>query len=119
MTIRIRLFAWALLIASAAFLVIPNAQSNPKAAKKKAKTTAAETSPAPEATPSLEPKALDILKAASSRLYSEIHRGGLLRELESPWPSPFCHDKIGGHSPATRQAAGDHVRRWSGLRVLL
>src|SRR5213596_995706 len=68
MTIRIRLFARALLIASVALLVIPNAQSNPKAAKKKAKTTAAETSPAPEATPSLEPKALDILKAASSRL---------------------------------------------------
>src|SRR5438034_2618102 len=68
MTIRIRLFVWALLIASVALLVIPNAQSNPKAAKKKAKTTAAETSPAPEATPSLEPKALDILKAASSRL---------------------------------------------------
>src|SRR6266571_211363 len=68
MTIRIRLFAWALLIASVALLVIPNAQSNPKAAKMKAKTTAAETSPAPEATPSLEPKALDILKAASSRL---------------------------------------------------
>src|SRR6266508_480431 len=68
MTIRIRLFAWALLIASAALLVIPNAQSNPPAAKKKAKTTAAEASPAPEATPSLEPKALDILKAASSRL---------------------------------------------------
>jgi hypothetical protein len=68
MTIRFRLFAWALLIASAAFLVIPNVQANPKAAKKKARTTAAEPSPAPEATPSLEPKALDILKAASSRL---------------------------------------------------
>src|SRR5205823_131059 len=68
MTIRIRLFAWALLMASVALLVIPNAQSNPKAAKKKVKTTVAETSPAPEATPSLEPKALDILKAASSRL---------------------------------------------------
>src|SRR5436305_8845251 len=68
MTIRIRLFAWALLIASVALLVIPTAQSNPKAAKKKAKTSAAEASPSPEATPSLEPKALDILKAASSRL---------------------------------------------------
>src|SRR5438128_11348234 len=68
MTIRIRLFAWALLIASVALLVIPNAQSKPKAAKKKAKTTAAEASPAPQATPSLEPKAIDILKAASSRL---------------------------------------------------
>src|SRR5882724_1240892 len=68
MRIRFRLFALALLIASAVFLVIPNAQSNPKAAKKKAKITAAEASPAPQATPSLEPKALDILKAASGRL---------------------------------------------------
>src|SRR5213593_3618841 len=56
----------ALLLVLGALLVMPNAQSKP--AKKKAKTTAAEASPAPEATPSLEPKALDILKAASSRL---------------------------------------------------
>src|SRR5437867_10426590 len=68
MTIRIKSLGWAVLLASAALLAIPNAQSNPKAAKKKAKTTVAEASPAPEATPSLEPKALDILKAASSRL---------------------------------------------------
>src|SRR6266567_2051916 len=68
MTIRIRLFAWALLIASAALLTIPSAQSKPPTAKKKAKPAAAEASPAPEASPSLEPKALDILKAASSRL---------------------------------------------------
>jgi hypothetical protein len=60
-------FWWVLLVSASVFLVIPNAQSNPKAAKK-AKTTAAEASPAPEATPALEPKALDILKAASSRL---------------------------------------------------
>src|SRR5438093_6111733 len=66
MTMRIRSLRWALLIVSAALLAIPNAQSKP--AKKKAKTTAAEASPAPEATPSLEPRALDILKAASSRL---------------------------------------------------
>src|SRR6266498_3898786 len=66
MTMRIRSLRWALLIVSAALLAIPNAQSKP--AKKKAKTTVAEASPAPEATPSLEPKALDILKAASSRL---------------------------------------------------
>src|SRR6266481_6240956 len=58
----------ALLLVLGALLVTPNAQSKP--AKKKAKTTAAEASPAPEATPSLEPKALDILKAASSRLAS-------------------------------------------------
>ena len=57
-----------LLMSASALLVTPNAQSNPKATKKKAKTIAGEASPAPEATPSLEPKALDILKAASSRL---------------------------------------------------
>ena len=54
-----------LLLASAALLAIPNAQSKPK---KKAKPVAAEASPAPEATPALEPKAIEILKAASSRL---------------------------------------------------
>jgi hypothetical protein len=63
---RIKSLRWALLIVSAALLAIPNAQSKP--AKKKAKTAAADTSPAPEPTPSLETKALDILKAASSRL---------------------------------------------------
>src|SRR5437762_13697793 len=66
MTMRIKSLRWALLIVSAALLAVPNAQSKP--AKKKAKTAATEASPAPEATPSLEPKALDILKAASSRL---------------------------------------------------
>jgi hypothetical protein len=60
---------WCVLVLTlGALLVTPNAQSKPPAAKKKVKTTAAEASPAPETTPSLEPKALDILKAASSRL---------------------------------------------------
>src|SRR6266446_6813201 len=59
---------WVLLMSASALLVTPNAQSKPPAGKKKAKTAAAEATPAPEATPSLEPKALDILKAASSRL---------------------------------------------------
>ena len=58
----------ALLVALGALVVTPNAQSKPPAAKKKAKTAAAEATPAPEATPSLEPKAIEILKAASSRL---------------------------------------------------
>ena len=57
----------ALLLALGALLLTPNAQSKP-AGKKKAKPAAAEATPAPEATPSLEPKAIDILKAASSRL---------------------------------------------------
>lgn len=68
MMIRNKCFWWSLLLASGVLLATPNAQSKPQAAKKKAKTTAAEASPAPEATPSLEPKALDILKGASSRL---------------------------------------------------
>src|SRR5207247_8547346 len=68
MTIRNKSLWWLLLLASAALLAIPNAQSKPQAAKKKAKPVAAEASPAPEATPSLEAKAIDMLKAASSRL---------------------------------------------------
>jgi len=63
-------YRWSVLLVLAlgVVLVAPSAQAKPATAKKKAKTTAAEASPAPEATPSLEPKALDILKAASSRL---------------------------------------------------
>ncbi len=68
MTIRNKSLWWLLLLASAALLAIPNAQSKPQAAKKKAKPVAAEATPAPEATPALEPKAIEILKAASSRL---------------------------------------------------
>jgi hypothetical protein len=66
MMIRNKFLWWAVLLASVALLAIPNAQS--KSAKKKARPAAAEGSPAPEPSPSLEPKALDILKAASSRL---------------------------------------------------
>jgi hypothetical protein len=68
MTTRKKCFSWVLLLAFSVFLVIPNTQGKPPAAKKKAKSVAAETSPAPEPTLLLEPKALDILKAASGRL---------------------------------------------------
>src|SRR5213594_5138 len=61
-------FCWVLLMSASVFLVTPTPNAQSKPAKKKAKTIAAETSPAPEAPPSLEPKAVDILKAASSRL---------------------------------------------------
>ena len=67
MTIRHTCRWWALLLISAALLASPTAESKPPTAKKKGKA-AAEATPAPEATPSLEPKAIDILKAASSRL---------------------------------------------------
>ena len=63
--IRNKSIGWMLLLAVGVLLATGNAQSKPK---KKAKPVAAEASPAPEATPALEPKAIEILKAASSRL---------------------------------------------------
>src|SRR6266568_5695624 len=66
MTIRDKFPSWVLLLALGVLLAIPNAQSKP--ARKKAKPAAAEATPAPEATPSLEPKAIEVLKAASNRL---------------------------------------------------
>ena len=67
MTVRHK-FCWCLvLVASAVLATTANAQTKPAAKKKaKAKPAAAEASPAP--TPSLDPKAIEILKAASSRL---------------------------------------------------
>jgi len=64
-----RTFAsWLLVLASAVVVVTANAQSKATSKKKaKAKPAAAEKS-VPEPTPSLEVKALDILKAASSKL---------------------------------------------------
>jgi len=63
-----RTFAsWVLVLASAVVVATASVQSKP-AAQKKAKTAAAQATPAPAATPSLEPKALEILKAASSKL---------------------------------------------------
>ena len=66
--IRNKCLWWSLLLALGVLLATPNAQSKPPTAKKKAKPVAAEPSPAPEPSPALEPKAIDILKAASSRL---------------------------------------------------
>ena len=68
MMIRNKSIGWVLLLALGVLLAIPNAQGKPQAAKKKAKHVAVEASPAPEASPALEPKAIEILKAASSRL---------------------------------------------------
>src|SRR6266487_536247 len=68
MIIRNKCLWWSLLLASGVLLAIPNAQSKPPVAKKKGKPVSTEASPAPEASPALEPKAIEILKAASSRL---------------------------------------------------
>ena len=63
-------YRWSVLLVLAlgVVLVAPSAQAKPATAKKKVKAAAAEASPAPEATPSLEPKAIEVLKAASNRL---------------------------------------------------
>src|SRR6266702_3475503 len=68
MMIRNKCLWWSLLLALGVLLATPNAQSKPPTAKKKGKPVAAEASPAPEPSPALEPKAIEILKAASSRL---------------------------------------------------
>src|SRR5947208_4415994 len=57
-----------LVLARGAVLVAPTAKAKPATAKKKVKPAAVEASPAPEAIPSLEPKAIEVLKAASNRL---------------------------------------------------
>src|SRR5216110_426889 len=63
-------YRWSVLLVMAlgVVLVAPSGQAKPATAKKKVKAAAAEASPAPEATPSLEPKATEVLKAASNRL---------------------------------------------------
>ncbi len=68
MIIRNKCLWWSLLLASGVLLAIPNAQSKPPVAKKKGKPVSTEPTPAPEPGPALEPKAIEILKAASSRL---------------------------------------------------
>src|SRR6266581_4381659 len=68
MIIRNNCLWWVSLLALGVLLAAPNAQSKPPTAKKKGKPAAAEASPAPEPSPALEPKAIEILKAASSRL---------------------------------------------------
>jgi hypothetical protein len=71
MMVRDKFFGWALLVAMGVLLAASGAgaadtQRAPQAAKKKA---APKGSPvAPEAVPALEPKAVELLKAASSRL---------------------------------------------------
>jgi hypothetical protein len=68
MIIRRNSALWVLLVASAALGLTANAESKPATKKSRGKPASAQASPAPEATPSLEQKALDILKAASSKL---------------------------------------------------
>jgi hypothetical protein len=68
MIIREKVCRWALLLAFGFVVAVPSAESKPPGAKRKSKAAAAEASPAPQATPSLDPKAIAILKAASSKL---------------------------------------------------
>jgi len=68
MKIRNKSLGWALLLVSAALLSAPVAQGKPPVAQIKAAASAKSEAPAPPAGPALEPKAIEILKAASSRL---------------------------------------------------
>ena len=107
-----RIFAsWVLVLASAVLVATPSAQSKP-AAKKKAKTTAAETSPAPEATPSLEPKALEILKAASSKL-------GAARTLKFTAVHFYENPSRHGHPLAFTTKSEVTLQRPDKLRVIM
>ena len=68
MTTREKICRSTLLLAIGLLVAVPTAHSKPSGPKKKSKAAAAEVSSAPEATPSLDPKAIEILKAASSKL---------------------------------------------------
>src|SRR4029077_6000758 len=112
MTSRKKCFWWTLLLASSVFLVIPNTHGKPPAAKKKAKSVAAESSPAPEATPSLEQKALDILKAASSRLAAaRTMKFNAVHFYESP--------SLQGHPLAFTTKSEVTLQRPDKLRVIM
>ena len=58
-------------------------------------------------------------QSAGSCALDALHRGRLLREPEPPRPAPGLHHEVRGHPAAAGQAARDHVRRRSRLRVLL
>ena len=68
MTIRNKLIGILLLITLGVLRAAPDAQGKTPLAKKKTAASEKTTTPAPQAGPALEPKAIEILKAASSRL---------------------------------------------------
>jgi len=68
MTIRNKLIGILLLITLGVLCAAPDAQGKTPLAKKKTAASEKTTTPAPQAGPALEPKAIEILKAASSRL---------------------------------------------------
>jgi hypothetical protein len=76
----------------------------------------------PGAGPALEPKAIEILKAASSRLPAAqsmtFTAAVTLREPHAPTSAAGLLNAIRRHSGAPGRAAGDHARRRPTLRVL-
>ncbi len=68
MTIQNKLIGILLLITLGVLCAAPDAQGKTPLAKKKTAASEKTTTPAPQAGPALEPKAIEILKAASSRL---------------------------------------------------
>jgi hypothetical protein len=102
----------ALLLTLGVVLAVPTAQSKPPAGKKKAKAAATEASPAPEATPSLEPKALEILKAASSKLTAARTLKFMAVHF---YENPSCH----GHPLAFTTRSEVTLERPDKLRVIM
>ena len=92
------------LVAVLLSLGIAAAQAAPAKAEKPQKATKAAKTPSPPTVPppaiTLEPKAIDILKAACSRLAAAkstgIHDGALLRESQSLGRAAGVHDEVRG-----------------------
>ena len=112
--IRYELRGWTLPLVLGGLLLAAGAGAQtapqpPKASKHaKAPKEAAKTPPAP----ALEPKAIDLLKAASSRLAAARSMAfTAVVSYENPsvfGPAPRLHDEVGGLAAETGQAAGDH-----------
>jgi hypothetical protein len=85
---RSKCLGWVLLMAWGTVPATANAQTTPppakpQAAKKKAVPTKGKV--APQAQPDLEPRAVEILKAVSSRLVKKHEQEGRLKALRQPF----------------------------------
>ena len=103
MKIRLRIFGEALLMSLLALSMVAgaaNAQDTTPPAKKK--TTTAKKPPATPPKPDLEPKAIELLKAASTRLASahtmSFTAVEIFESMSHLGSSPRVRDKVRGYS---------------------
>ena len=77
----------------------------------------------PQVKRELEPKAVEILKTMSSRLAAarslRFTAVVVVREPEQARSCARLHDQVRRRPATTEQAPGDHLGRWSAVRVLL